>query len=309
MYMAYQPPPVRQAPLLPTDDEWQQWRPVLLPTERCTGKGKHRKCVTRASGTVEQANVTALVRPTRRETLGAMIRYSYKPGAIYLIEIAPHAGTHLLLPPGERLRLKPVLNPALFVVGQDEASEDESNDDVLALRARDYPQRPVNVPLIFRSGLIITLRLVTIDGDPMTTVHFEVPPLAPVVKEIPLSERPPKFNQARAYSGYTMEIGGKEKLTPPWLPDGVADDGSNTLIRFASALDWTRAPVVVGIQQNGKTALTQSRMWHRAEAPEQGAILVIQGLWPALQLQDSAGLTVQLIRQPSAVKDTRHAHR
>ena len=34
------------------------------------------------------------------------------------------------------------------------------------------------------------------------------------------------------------------------------------------------------------------------DQPERGAWLVVQGLWPRLDLKDTAGLTVQLLRQP-----------
>src|SRR4029453_7316002 len=164
--------------------------------------------------------------------------------------------------------------------------------------------------LIFRSGLIIPVRLVTVEGDPMTTVQWELPrqPLAPPPR--PLSEQPPKFNAAQTYTGYTLTVEGSDRLTPPWMPVAVLDDGSNTLIKFSSALDWTRSPVGVGLANNGKPNLTQSRLWSRPDAPEQGAWLFVQGLWPALRLKDSAGLTVKVVRQvpPGAVEVSHAAH-
>src|SRR5262249_22718560 len=115
--------------------------------------------------------------------------------------------------------------------------------------------------------------------------------------EVPLTARPPKFDGSRAYTGYTVTVEGKDKLTPPWMPEGVADDGQNSLIRFAAPLDWTRAPVVTGLAQNGKPAIAPNRYWTRPNAPEERAILFVQGLWPGLALRDSAGLTVKIVRQ------------
>jgi hypothetical protein len=227
----------------------------------------------------------------------AMITYDYQPGAIYVVEVATHAGTHLVLPAHERLRIPPVLNRDMFVVGTGDSPEDETVNDLLALRAKQAPQRAVNVPLIFRSGLIITVRLVTVEGDPMTLVQWSVPETPRKVHDLPMTARPPKFDASRAYTAYTLTVEGKDKLTPPWMPVAVADDGSNTLVKFARALDWTRSPVVVGMAQNGKPAITPNRYWTRPEAPEEGAWLFVQGLWPALQLRDSAGLTVKIVRQ------------
>ena len=52
--------------------------------------------------------------------------------------------------------------------------------------------------------------------------------------------------------------------------------------------------MVQGLQQTGKPALVQSRLYVR---PEHGTWLYVQGLWPALQLQDGAGVRVEAVRQ------------
>lgn len=311
--LAYKPARLepRPASLVPTDSEWNLW--TATPTRKtvCRGKGQARRCTPTASPEVQHAQASALIRPTHRHTgngQSAMITYDYRPGAIYLVEVAPHAGTHLLLPDGHRLRLAPVLNKEMFVVGTDGTPEEETTNDILALRAKHAPQRAVNVPLIFRDGLILTVRLVTVEGDPMTLVQWRLPEFPSKAPEMPLSDRPPKFDASRPYQGYTITVEGKH--TPPWVPVAVLDDGQNTMIKFTRALDWTRGPVVVGLAQNGKPNITPSRYWTRPEAPEAGAWLFVQGLWPALQLKDSAGLTVSIVRQPPPeAKEGRHATR
>jgi hypothetical protein len=41
-------------------------------------------------------------------------------------------------------------------------------------------------------------------------------------------------------------------------------------------------------------------MYVRPDRPEQGAWLLVQGLWPALDLKDNAGLQVRIVRQAVA---------
>ena len=72
------------------------------------------------------------------------------------------------------------------------------------------------------------------------------------------------------------------------MPVAIADDGQNTLIKFARPLDWTRSPVVTGLAQNGKPSITPNWYWTRPGAPQEGAWLFVQGLWPSLELKDSA---------------------
>lgn len=299
--MPPRPAPRRVPGLIPTDAEWSLWEPVPTAQEVCHGTGKARKCVPRPSSVVQQAQASALIRPTRRAQGGgrsAMTTYEYQPGGIYWVEVSTYAGTHLILPQHERLRLPPVLNKEMFVVGTDDTPEDETTNDILALRARQAPQPPVDVPLIFRSGLILVVRLVTVEGQPMSLVQWNVPEAEPVRAELPMTARPPRFDDRNPYLGYTLSVGGKDAVSPPWLPVAIADDGSNTLIKFSRALDWTRAPVVVGVAQNGKPVIAPNRYWTKPDAPDEGAWLFVQGLWPALTLKDSAGLTVTITRQP-----------
>ena len=81
--------------------------------------------------------------------------------------------------------------------------------------------------------------------------------------------------------------------TPPCVPEAVLDDGRNTLLKCRGTLKGTRVPLVSGVEQNGSLALVQSRWYVR---PEHGAWLYVQGLHPALQLQDAQGLKVKVVR-------------
>jgi hypothetical protein len=55
--------------------------------------------------------------------------------------------------------------------------------------------------------------------------------------------------------------------------------------------------MVSGLDTQGKAHLVQSHMFvPRQERPDAGAFLVVQGIWPALELKDSSGLAVRIVR-------------
>jgi hypothetical protein len=66
--------------------------------------------------------------------------------------------------------------------------------------------------------------------------------------------------------------------------------------RAQAAIAAARAPQVFGRQTNNTLALVQSHMFLHPD-PARGAVLVVQGLWPALDLQDSANMRVKIVRQ------------
>ena len=145
----------------------------------------------------------------------------------------------------------------------------------------------------------------------MLSVVWEMPePLSAPVPELPLDQRPPKFNSDTQYSGYVVKLEGKGGFLPPWMPKAVIDDGRNTLVQLGSSLEGQRLPSVVGIQQNGKPAIVASRLYVHPERPQASAWLYVAGLWPALRMKDSAGLTVNITRQvPASAMEGNHAQR
>jgi type IV secretory pathway VirB9-like protein len=161
--------------------------------------------------------------------------------------------------------------------------------------------RPVVAPLtargllVLQSGFALHLKLQAQERPGMLSVTWDVPekPQRPEMEQSP-DQKPPLFDNAKAYPGYTIALDKKAKQPPAWLPDAALDDGKNTLIRFRGSLDGLRVPVVQGLQQNGKPALVQSRLYVR---PEHGAWLYVQGVWSGLTLQDPAGIRVTVSRQ------------
>ena len=110
------------------------------------------------------------------------------------------------------------------------------------------------------------------------------------------------------HTAYRLEPQGK--VTPPWVPVSTFDDGTRTYIKFQEALTYTRAPGVFGVTPQGTTALVQSHMYVMPGQPERGAWLLVQGLWPALELKDGAGLSMRIIRQapqPGPSQEVTHA--
>jgi type IV secretory pathway VirB9-like protein len=225
----------------------------------------------------------------------AQVRYplALDREAIYEILTCPSEATYLLLPDEERLAAKLLLNPERWEVTYGKNGAEGSRREVVVLRPTTAPQTARGL-LVLQSGLTIHLKLLAQEQPGMLSVSWEVPerPISP--PEVPPDQRPPQFDNALAYAGYTIQLEGKATEPPPWFPEAVLDDGKHTLIKFRGTLEGIRLPVVSGIQQTGKPALVQSRLYVR---PDHGAWLYVQGLWPALRLKDSAGISVRLVRQ------------
>ena len=146
------------------------------------------------------------------------------------------------------------------------------------------------------TGLIIFCKLLAFEKGAMLSVTWDLPQMAPAsLSETPIAQRPPKIDVGRLHTGYAIKPQGK--LTPPWVPVSVFDDGTRTYVKFREALTYTRAPGVFGLTPQGTTTLVQSHMYVIPEQPERGAWLLVQGLWPALELKDSAGMVVTVVRQ------------
>ena len=139
----------------------------------------------------------------------------------------------------------------------------------------------------------------------MLSVTWDVPARVPTTMPVrlPLDQHPPKFDSQQVYAGYTLDTDSNPTRVPPWLPEIVLDDGTNTLLRFRGTLEGIRMPVVSGVQQNGSLALVQSRWYVR---PEHGAWLYVQGLHPALELTDAQGLRVRVVRQGAPATIAEH---
>jgi hypothetical protein len=223
---------------------------------------------------------------------------------IYEVQTSPIEASYLLLPEGERLASRVLLNPEQWEVTYGKNGAEGSRREVVALRPTTAPLTARGL-LVLQSGLTIHLKLLAQERPGMLSVTWDLPAQPPAPPELPIDQRPPRFDNAQAYAGYTMALEGKAPLPPPWFPEGVLDDGKNTLIKFPGTLDGIRPPVVSGIQQTGKPALVQSRLYVR---PNHGAWMYVQGLWPALQLKDAAGMRVKVVRQSPQSTEVRHAY-
>lgn len=282
----------------PTPEEWKLWRVVATPKQVCRGKGKQRRCQGAPSSTVEDANTHAVVRPTPAHTdMGhsAQVHYPYTPATqqIFEVHVSPTEATYLLLPEGERGAAKLLLNPEQWEVSYGKTGAEGSRREVVAVRPVTAPQEARGL-LVLQSGATLHLKLLARERPGMLSVSWELADGKP--PEPPSPDRlAPTFDNARAYDGYVFGVVGKVTYPPAWMPEAVVDDGKNTLIRFPGLGEGLRLPIVTGIKQNGKPALAQSRLYIR---PEHGAWLYVQGLWPALELSDDAGIKVRITRQP-----------
>jgi type IV secretory pathway VirB9-like protein len=226
-----------------------------------------------------------------------MVRYAYHPEMVYDIRTAPASPTYLVLPAGERLAAPPAVNPDAWAVGVVQMGKEASRQEAVVIRPLQAGQ-DATTALLFQSGLMLFCTLRSVEKAGMVRVSWDMPaPAVAIEPETPITHRPPLMDLGRLHTAYRIEPQGK--LTPPWLPVSVVDDGTRTYIKFKEALTYTRAPGVFGLTPQGRTALVQSHMYVLPGQPERGAWLLVQGLWPALELKDNAGLTVRLVRQAS----------
>ena len=227
-----------------------------------------------------------------------MVRYAYTPGSIYEVQTTPQSPTYLLLPPGERLAAPPAVNPEAWAVGLVQMGQETARQEAVVIRPLQTGQETIT-GLLFQSGLMIFCKLRALPSTSMVQVTWTVPPrprpLLATTPETPGSLHPPKIDVGRLYTAYRIAPQGKR--APAWLPVSTFDDGTRTYIKFREALTYTRAPGVFGKTPQGTTELVQSHMYVVPDQPERGAWLLVQGLWPALELKDSAGMVVTVVRQ------------
>jgi type IV secretion system protein VirB9 len=199
--------------------------------------------------------------------------------------------TYVLLPPGERLAAQPALDPEQWVIKAVEVGNGESRAEALILRPlQDNAQGTTG--MLFQSGLLFFVQLLSRPIGGWLSVSF----LTDTPRDAPQPSRAsqaPVIALGRIFEGYTRTLG--QKTTPAWMPSRILDDGTRTFILFPEALTFTRAPQVFGVQPNRQRALVQSHMYVHPD-PEKGAVLVVQGLWPQLELQDAAQLRVKITR-------------
>jgi type IV secretion system protein TrbG len=308
--------PPKLPPGIPSAEDWQtleRQAPV-----RCRGRGKQRRCVP------QHETNAATPAPGKQAPLmsgsNGMVRFRYQEGALYTIPTSPFAATFLFLPPGERLAAQIPLNtdeksPRAWVYDLAEQRKGSpERQEVVAVRPLADPDgtfKPFETVtgLLFRSGLNLFVRLVAREAPGLISVAWDLPVAsAPKAPEVPIAQRPPKIDLSRLYTQYRIEPQGK--TVPPWVPVSAFDDGTRTFVKFAEPLTYTRGPGIFGLTATGGTALVQSHMYSVAGQHEKGAWMVVQGLWPALELKDSAGLAVRIVRQaqgPVAMQEVPHA--
>jgi type IV secretory pathway VirB9-like protein len=298
------PPPVVEHPAvrqLPTEDEWPLWKPYTPPPPKvCTGKGKKRRCVQPKPSAIDTANAGAVLKPTAQHTAhgtSAQTTYPFDrhTARIYEVHTSPEEATSLLLPQDERLAAKVLLNPEAWEVTYGTSGAEGARREVVALRPVHAPQT-ARALLVLHSGLTIHIKLLALQRPGMLSVTWDIPARTPVAlqTQVPLDQRPPVLHAQQVYTGYTLETDRNPTRVPPWLPELVLDDGTHTLLRFRGMLEGIRLPVISGVQQHGHLALVHSRWYVR---PEHGAWLFVQGVHPALDLQDAQGLRVRVVRQ------------
>lgn len=300
------PPPELVAPqqapvdtsVVPPTKDWESLQEIQAP-KHATRSGRKRIAAARPA----PSTIDLQARPIGT----AMLSYPWRMGHIYTVMTAPQSPTYLLLPPGERLAASPAVNGDLWVIGMVQMGKGDLRQEAVIVRPVQAGQETTTA-LMLQSGVMIFIRLVSTEKTATVSVAWSLPQPEAAPEPTPVAHRAPKIDVGRLWTGYSIQPTGK--LIPPWMPVAVFDDGTRTYVQFREALTYTRAPGIVGLAPQGDTALVQSRMYTVPDQPERGAWLVIQGLWPALELKDSAQLMVRILRkapQAQPLREIAHA--
>jgi type IV secretory pathway VirB9-like protein len=280
-------PPPTPAPRLVslTPEEWDLYRKVEPPTRGQKGKRG-------------PAGASMVATPTTTNTVGGMVRYTYIPNTVYTIPVTTTSTAALFLPPGELPTAPPALNtdekvaPA-FALGATDMGTKEDRQGVLFLRGLYPGQKPSTTPIVFKSGLVIFLKVVTVEDSPLLGFTWDLSLQPRPEPEVPVAQRPPKLDMARIFRDYEVKV--TSKYPPPWLPTEVFDDGTMTLLRLpADGIKGTRLPGIAGVNQTGGAVLVQAHLWTSPDGTQ--AMFVVQGIFPAVTLKDAAGLAVKIVR-------------
>ena len=173
------------------------------------------------------------------------------------------------------------------------------------------------MPLLTQSGHAFFCKLKSFDTVSMVAVTWDMgaAPIRVGPHDDKLTARPrphvafapPAVDVSRLHTGYTIE---KVSGNPPWVPIGVYDDGSKTVIRFKEALSYTNAPAVFVRHADGTPGVVDFTPYAVPDAPDKGAYYVVQGLWPHLELTGTEGQVVRITRktgQPKPYQEVQHA--
>jgi type IV secretory pathway VirB9-like protein len=128
---------------------------------------------------------------------------------------------------------------------------------------------------------------------PTTTVGYQPDAPKPAQQQrAPLG--PPLMALDRIHQGYTITVIGKN--TPPWVPVGVLDDGSKTIITFKESLTFTNAPAPFAVHEDRTPAPVDFIPYTTADGHKLS--FIIGGLHPELRLKGAGGLEVKITRIP-----------
>src|SRR5262249_39936223 len=132
---------------------------------------------------VDLANAQAVIRPTLAHTTmgtSGQVRYpvDLSSAKIYEIPTSPLETTYLLLPEGERLAAKLLLNIQEWEIAYGKSGAEGSRREVVAVRPVQAPLMTRGL-LVLQSGLPIHLQLRAQERPGALSVRFDLPELAP----------------------------------------------------------------------------------------------------------------------------------
>ncbi len=269
---------------------------------------------------ISTANSDARVKPTGTGYFGgrAMYRYQYNAGKIFDIHTNPGQFTNIYFPPGEHLATVPGLNPEKWEYGTGRIGSEGQQVEILRVRPLE-PGLTVDIAVDMDSGRSYFLHLlpaktamlgVTWDlpyGNEKLALEgvggYQNPPLGEKMDSslcggprngIPDMRMPVEL--AQLHTAYKIEVKG----SPGFVPTQVADDARKTLIRLKAITG--NAPAVFTYKPDGSRGLVQVTPYSVPNDPARGIWLIIDSIWPVIELVGTDGQSVRIIRLVEDIK-------
>jgi type IV secretory pathway VirB9-like protein len=233
---------------------------------------------------------------------GPVRRLTVTPRQIVRVPVHATQPTYLLLPEGERLAAPLALNEQEWLYSLVEMGQGDSRRETVVVQPLQ-PGLVLKTGVLFRSGLFFFLSLEPVAAGAWMAVECVLAsPGGPVSPAPALAGgQAPQINLAYYDDQYTLSVLGKRPTPPPWMPSRVFSDDRNTFVAFPSRLGFTHAPVAYGIQQDHARVLVEQQPYLHPD-PQRGQLLMLKGLWPAIDLQDRAGQRVRIVRHGATGK-------
>jgi type IV secretory pathway VirB9-like protein len=257
---------------------------------------------------IAQGNTQARMHPTASGyTNGkAIYHYPYRYGHIY--DAYTNISTETLFYFQEKIATIPNLNPDEWVPRRKTLSTNGQDIDIFGVRPLEPGGYTADITLIAESGRPYMLHLMPAKyAMLMVTWDIADEPFTSMIPAVQREKPTPCSAQAQTayhmpvelaqlHTSYTIQTKG----SPAFVPTSVFDDGRKTMIRLKAIAG--NAPTVFTYKGDGSRGLVQFRPYYIPDDPNKGLYIVVENIWPKLELVGTDGASVVLTRMTDAIK-------